>query len=116
MRAMDVVEDHYRSRGWDVERVHLQYLGYDLRCVRDGAELHVEVKGSTAEAFQVELTTNEVAHAREYDGAVLAVVDQIRIDIEQADGPRGVEGGLTLYEPWQLADNSLTPTRFIYRL
>lgn len=113
---MDVVEEHYTARGWDVERVHLQYLGYDLKCVRDGAELHVEVKGSTVGASQVELTANEVAHAREYDGAVLAVVDEIRIVTEQDDEPRGVEGELTLYEPWKLVHSSLTPTRFIYRL
>ena len=114
-RGMDVVEDHYSLQGWQVERVHLQYLGYDLRCTRSGVEIHVEVKGSTVGASQVELTANEVAHAREYEGAVLAVVDRIAIDTDN-DDPVGVGGNLTLYEPWQLAESSLSATRFIYRL
>ena len=115
-RAMDVVEGHYASQGWEVERVHLQYLGYDLRCIRRGTELHVEVKGSTTEALQVELTANEVAHAKAYDDAVLAVVHHIRIEIGDADIPVGVDGDLVLYRPWYVADSDLSATRIDFRM
>ena len=93
----------------------MQYLGYDLRCTKDDAELHVEVKGSTVGAIQVELTANEVAHAKDYPEAVLAVVDQIRIDLEDGE-PIGSGGEVSILEPWELDDEMLLATRFVYRL
>lgn len=38
---------------------------YDLRCTRGTEERHVEVKGTTGAATSVELTINEVLHARD---------------------------------------------------
>ncbi|MFC8765879.1 protein NO VEIN domain-containing protein [Streptomyces sp. NPDC057193] len=38
---------------------------YDPRCTRNTQERHVEVKGTTGAATSVELTTNEVLHARD---------------------------------------------------
>ncbi|CAL9624223.1 hypothetical protein SUDANB6_05933 [Streptomyces sp. enrichment culture] len=43
---------------------------YDLRCTRGTEERHVEVKGTTGAATSVELTINEVLHARDKDDTV----------------------------------------------
>ena len=57
--------EHYSDLGWSVGDVSLSE-SYDLRCTRQGEELHVEVKGTTSQGERVLLTRNEVAHAREW--------------------------------------------------
>jgi Protein NO VEIN, C-terminal len=50
---------------------------YDICAIKGIDELHVEVKGSAKGAKAVELTKNEVAHARDVV-TDLVVVDQIQ--------------------------------------
>ncbi|WP_208326003.1 protein NO VEIN domain-containing protein [Amycolatopsis arida] len=115
-RKRKVVEDHavtqavahYESRGW---RVTVVGKPYDLQCRRGTEELHVEVKGTTGAAAAVELTVNEVEHARD-NLTDLFVVSEIVLD-----GDRAASGGTThLYENWTPADDALQPTKFRYRL
>lgn len=58
----------------------------DLWCVRKGEpELHVEVKGTTADGAEVLLTPNEVQHARsDYPNVALFVM--ARIEVGEAEG------------------------------
>lgn len=52
--------EHYHDQGYELTEVGKPY---DLRALKDGDELHVEVKGSSQPADDVELTINEVRHA-----------------------------------------------------
>lgn len=113
-RAMEVVGMHYRSAGWVVEDVHAD-RPYDLVCKGDGAVHHVEVKGLTGAAVNVELTASEVTHAQTCpETAILAVVEQIKLKRGEAPTARG--GTLLRLDPWQLDDCDLSPTQFRYRL
>ncbi len=52
---MELAAEHYgRSRRtvYDVSRLQ----PYDLRCLGDGIEVHIEVKGSTGDVSEVRLT------------------------------------------------------------
>src|SRR5262249_27594155 len=60
--AVKLASDYYREQGYEVTEVGKPY---DLLAVKDSEELHVEVKGSTMSVGDVELTINEVRHARE---------------------------------------------------
>jgi hypothetical protein len=46
---------YFLDEGWEVVDVHGKE-SYDLRCLGDGAEKHVEVKGTTTEGVEVILT------------------------------------------------------------
>ncbi|MEO3776140.1 DUF3883 domain-containing protein [Micromonospora sp. B11E3] len=62
--AVRTVMDHYRVvEGYEVEDVGNRE-SYDVRARRGTEELHIEVKGSSGLADKVELTSNEVTHAR----------------------------------------------------
>lgn len=113
-RAMEVTEEHYTTRNWEVERVHL-HRPYDLVCRRGADEHHVEVKGSSGRAITVELTRNEVTHARECRyRAVLAVVDCV--ELERGDPPIAAGGRLRLDDTWLIEDEDLEPLNFRYTL
>jgi Protein NO VEIN, C-terminal len=88
---------------------------YDLHATRGDEVLHIEVKGSTQAADSVELTVNEVTHARQ-DNTDLVVVDQITY-VRLDDGTiHGTDGRMRLWSTWQPAKPDLDPTRFRYRL
>ena len=103
---------YYRDQGYHVAEVGKPY---DLRAVKDGEELHVEVKGSTMSAEDIELTINEVHHAQEIR-TELYVVDQIRWEA-QADGTISTtEGRVRHWPDWQPAAADLRVTRYRYQL
>lgn len=113
LAAEDVAEGHFVSEGWSVERVGNLKLGYDLRCTRQGEELHVEVKGTTGRGQEVILTPNEVDHCRSYPMSALAVVSGISVG---PDGEVDSRGVLKLLDPWQVDDARLVPTEFANRV
>src|SRR5215813_4632517 len=43
--AVSLVSETYQREGWQVESVEQKRCSFDLPCVRDGEEAHVEVKG-----------------------------------------------------------------------
>lgn len=57
--AVLFVVKHYRSRGWQVQNVEPLNLGYDLECRKNGAVLHVEVKGASRAVQCFIITKNE---------------------------------------------------------
>jgi len=110
--AVKLASDYYREQGYEVTEVGKPY---DLLTVKGSEELHVEVKGSTMSVDDVELTINEVRHAREIP-TDLYVVDQIRLE-RLNDGSIRTSGGRVRHWPnWTPADGSLSPTRYRYQL
>lgn len=98
--AMQRAIAHFHEQGWQVTDVSA-FAPFDLRCTRDGRELHVEVKGSTTAARSILLTRNEVQHARDYEDTALFVVSHIEIVF--ADGARVARSGnARLYQPWKI--------------
>ncbi|MEX5260522.1 DUF3578 domain-containing protein [Kocuria sp. CPCC 205263] len=113
-RAVEVATSHYVAQGWKVKDVG-DRESYDLRCVREGQRLFVEVKGTTSLGESVLLTKNEVAlHRVEYPNNALVVVHSIVL------APRGESavahgGELEVTSPWHLEDADLTPIAYTYR-
>ncbi|MFD0652483.1 protein NO VEIN domain-containing protein [Streptomyces malaysiensis subsp. malaysiensis] len=102
-----------RGEGWTVERLGKPY---DLHCTRGGEERRVEVKGTTGAATSVDLTINEVEHARNPQNTVdLFVVSDIKVDMRTGDYT--TSGGRVLHlHDWAPADEDLRPRSFEYRL
>jgi hypothetical protein len=110
--AVKLAIAHYTGEGYNVTEVGKPY---DLCAVKDGEELHVEVKGSTQTANDVELTKNEVHHARAVR-TDLYVVDQIEYG-KMEDGSIRTRGGcVRMWAGWQPATADLTPSRYRYML
>jgi len=111
--AVALARAHYEERGWDVEEIGKPY---DLRCTKRDEERRVEVKGTTGAAVSVELTVNEVEHARDRAHTVdLFVVSDIVVDATIPGYP--TSGGTVHHHlDWTPADRDLRPTRYEYRL
>jgi hypothetical protein len=112
--AVDRAKAHYVQRG----ATKIEELGkpYDLLVYGLGAERHAEVKGSSAQAVAVELTTNEVTHARNYPHTDLIVVDEISWQPDGNGGYATSGGVLRTWESWRPDDDDLSPTKFRYDL
>jgi hypothetical protein len=57
--AVRAVERHYESKGWSVQDVSHENLGYDLLCKSSGKKIHVEVKGARGDGQQFIITRRE---------------------------------------------------------
>lgn len=57
--AVGKVTEWYQSNGWSVASVERENCGYDLLCRREGAEEHVEVKGTQGAVPAFIVTANE---------------------------------------------------------
>ncbi|GII83989.1 hypothetical protein Ssi03_19790 [Sphaerisporangium siamense] len=110
--AVDLAIRHYEQAGWTVEEIGKPY---DLRLTKPGAERHVEVKGTTGAPTSVELTANEVRHAREFPDVDLFVVSDITVKGSPPDFTTS-GGNVTLVPNWEPAEEDLRPTRFEYRI
>jgi hypothetical protein len=113
LRAMEIVRQAYEARGWVVEDVSA-YRPYDLVCRRDADLRHVEVKGVSGPGVRVELTRNEVEHARTCPAVALAVV--AGITVSDGEKPQGQGGLLDLRDPWDLDEKALRATAYTYAL
>ncbi|MFC6085281.1 protein NO VEIN domain-containing protein [Sphaerisporangium aureirubrum] len=88
---------------------------YDLLAVKGDEEIHIEVKGSTGTADTVELTSNEVAHART-TRTDLVVIDQISWERLPDGAIRTYGGRRRRWTTWQPDEHDLRPTSYRYRL
>lgn len=119
VQAEDVVDQHYTTLGWVVERVGHQKLGFDLRCTKwtieidKKEELHVEVKGTTGLGFEVTLTPNEVRHVENFENTVLAIVSKIELNTDYSVREKGE---LKILDPWEIVELDLTPSQYSYRV
>lgn len=72
--AIAFVTDWYKERGWSVQSVEVDKCGYDLCCVNDGLEEHVEVKGIQGEIPSFIITSGEVRQSKNNDLFKICVV------------------------------------------
>ncbi|MFE9834475.1 protein NO VEIN domain-containing protein [Streptomyces sp. NPDC005551] len=113
LHAEDMAAAHYEGEGWIVERLGKPY---DLRCTREREERRVEVKGTTGAATSVDLTINEVEHARDPQNTVdLFVVSDIKVDL-RTDTYTASGGRVLHLHDWAPAEADLRPRSFEYRL
>lgn len=65
LKAMDLTEEYFVNRGFNVRYVHLEKLGWDLDVEKAGKKFHIEVKGLSKELSQFELTPNEYSKSKD---------------------------------------------------
>jgi hypothetical protein len=114
-RAVAIAKAHY-SGAYSIQDVG-STRPYDLLLTRksDGAERHVEEKGSTGNAEVVELTHGEVNHARTFQPTDLFVVSGI--SWRREDNQVIASGGTKRLLPeWQPTKDSLKPIRFRHKV
>jgi hypothetical protein len=113
--AVDLVMSHYKELGYTVTDVGATQ-SYDVLAIQGAEELHIEIKGSTGTADTVELTANEVTHARAGTPTDLVVVDEIKW-ARLGDGTIQTSGGRRRsWRNWRPAEKDLTASRYRYRL
>lgn len=113
LRAMKVAESYLKSQGWSSVVDTSAGNPFDFHCKRSGAEIWVEVKGTTSTGSSVVLTRNEVAHHRSvHPRSSLIIVHGIRLSGKY----RTVASEGTLFEicPWRIRDVDLDPIGFDY--
>lgn len=111
--AMEKALQHYRQLWPRVEDVSASQ-SYDIHCAGGSRELRVEVKGTSLDGSVVQLTPNELAHARtHWPRVALFVVHGIELDQDLATGRLTADGGeITVYEPWNVDECELVPTGY----
>lgn len=72
--AVSFVTDWYESRGWSVRSVEADKCGYDLCCIKNGSEEHVEVKGVQGEIPSCIITAGEVRQAQNNSLFIICIV------------------------------------------
>ncbi|MFN2317152.1 MAG: DUF3883 domain-containing protein [Gemmatimonadales bacterium] len=88
--AIEAAKKHLKKQGWQVRSVEAQNCGYDLLCQSQRGELHVEVKGLSAEDItSVIITDNELQTAKHDDHWRLLIVTSARSApvVHEYDGP-----------------------------
>jgi hypothetical protein len=106
---------YFLDEGWEVVDVHGKE-SYDLRCLGDGAEKHVEVKGTTTEGVEVILTPNEVAHARDHPEVALFVLARISVERTDDGAVHAWGGSPIVLDQWEIDAGVLRPVGFRYQL
>ena len=98
------VEDVSRSSSWD------------LTCRLQDVEVHIEVKGTTTDGSHVNLTRNEVRHAR--DAGIRAGLFVLsHIELRRDAGQVHATGGSTHFRyPWVPTDTDLSALTYQYRV
>jgi hypothetical protein len=103
---------YYEAGGWRVADVGA-VESFDLRCERDGQEVHVEVKGTTGNGEQIILTPNEVAHARVAETELFIVIG-IEVALSDNRPPVATGGHAHVLSPWAVHDHCLRAVGFFY--
>jgi hypothetical protein len=112
-RAMDVVEEHYRGLGYDVDDVSASGAWDFTASHPDGDVVHIEVKGTTGRGDAVTVTAGERRHAEEFGHPALAIVTRICL---ARGGKPAAQGGVLAFhlDPWSTEDGSWTATVWRY--
>lgn len=112
---MKIAARHFEREGWSVEDVSAT-CPHDLRCLRGGAVLYVEVKGTTTTGKEVILTRGEVEFARTNKHS-MALYVVTRITVHDGGAAPAAKGGKgLLIQPWDVDKGTLVPIEFSYRL
>lgn len=115
LHAMELTRAWLEEEGWTVEDRSASE-SYDFLANRDGANLFVEVKGTTGDGSLIQLTRLELEFALAHRAAMaLAVVWGIRV--AQIDGKVDASGGvLAVRHPWAPTLGSLRPISYTCQL
>lgn len=113
--AVDWTIDYLEVDGWQVADVGAT-RPFDLLALKDGRELHVEVKGSTGRAATVEMTAGEVDEADSHPDSLFVVVDEIGWSKGNDGTVRTTGGRPRLWWATALDEDRLQATRYRYLL
>ena len=72
--AINFVTKQFEEMGWVVTSKELEKCGYDLHCISESSEKHVEVKGVSGKQISFQITSGEVERARMDEDFLLCVV------------------------------------------
>jgi len=110
-RAQKVLEEN----GFTVRDVS-KTESCDFRATRDGQEIVVEVKGTTATGPKILLTANEVElHQKWFPHNALIVVFAIELN-RDVSPPLAQGGKVFAVRPWEIYDSGLKPIAYSYDL
>jgi hypothetical protein len=112
--AVQAAIRHYRRQGYSCKQ---RGKPYDLLCRKRAEERHVEVKGTKGEGKSVELTINEVDHARQSSVPTdLFIWGNIRV--EEREGEITATGGKLVRHilNWAPDEQHLKAIRFEYHV
>lgn len=112
LRAMTVAQDWLKAEGYKVKNTS-RNSPFDFLATKAGANIKVEVKGTTGDGAQaIFMTRNEVElHRREAGATALLIVSGIRLDRRVA--PPQASGGELLAEiGWNIETWELAPMAF----
>jgi len=109
--VMAAAKEYFTQNGFDVEDVSVK-RSYDLLCVRDPIQLHIEVKGTTTNGDAIVLTKNEVKHA--CDPRHVCVLFVLHSIVLSGGNPSG--GKHLILNPCHLEHQCLTAVSYTYRL
>jgi hypothetical protein len=110
---MAVAAAHYQD-DWDVTDTSAGNP-YDLMLTRGDEIRYVEVKGTASLGEHVNLTANEVQHARDHLGDVaLFIVHGITVDRRDPAHPLASRGTEFIIDPFDVDAGDLRPTAFTW--
>ena len=122
MYAISLATEFLVKQGYVVEDVSSQRnIGYDIRALKADEVIGVEVKGSTIQRIQIDLTINEVEYARlaslESNNfrSLLFLVEGIEGEKVGADWVMS-GGNARHWWDWKPEEQALTPTAFRFTL
>ena len=114
LAAMNHAKRHYGYQGWHVDDVSANHP-YDLSCTKlTGAELHVEVKGTTGDGSSVLLTHGEVRHAKDYPNVALYILCGLTLQEDGLGNVEAVGGKEKIHSPWDIATGTLNSIGYEY--
>jgi hypothetical protein len=117
--GMELATKYLKNLGYNVEDVSTQKkLGYDIRAVKKGEVVGVEVKSSILSRIQVDVTAAEVGYAKfagEEFRSLLYVVDQI-VCTKDGDSYKTSGGRERFWWDWNPDANSLSPIEYRFTL
>jgi hypothetical protein len=73
--AMDATYEYFEVRGFKVQYVHNEKLGWDMEALKGKVDFKLEVKGSCNPLEAVLLTPNEFFHSKNYKNYRVCVLD-----------------------------------------
>lgn len=112
--SVRLATEHFEAQGWKVKDVGKTHP-YDLRLTRGDEKLHVEVKGTTSDGSEVNLTSGEVKAQRKFaPNNALVIVHSIELD--RSTKPVTATGGvIRCIQPWSIEDEDLRVVSYTYR-
>jgi hypothetical protein len=111
--AMLKAEQYLTARGWKCKNTSAN-KPYDYVAKRNGANIIVEVKGTTGKGHSILLTANEVEKQQEeHPQNALIVVHSIALN-RKSQPPKASRGEVLAFMPWRIVQDRLVPKVYQY--